>query len=187
MTAVLAVQGDFFEHERALASLGEPYFEIRCRADAEKHFDRLVLPGGESTVQRKLVTELGLYDILRERIAGTDDATGTAGRGGIPVLATCAGLILLADYFRTLPVTVKRNAYGRQTGSFATVADFSGIGTIPMTFIRAPAVEEASSPVTVKSIVDGRITGVQYKKQIGIAFHPEMDADSRLYQYFLSL
>ena len=180
MTAVLAVQGDFVEHEAALAALGEPYFEIRCRADAERSFDRLVLPGGESTVQRKLITELGLYDVLRARIVGSAAA-------GVSVLATCAGLILLADYFRTLPVTVRRNAYGRQTASFCTTADFAGVGAIPMTFIRAPCVERVEQDVAVKSVVDGRITGVQYGKQLGIAFHPELDNDTRLLAYWLSL
>lgn len=182
MTAVLAVQGDFAEHETMLRALGEPFFETRCRADAEKPFDRLVLPGGESTVQRKLVAELGLYEILRERIVGIG-----AGQGGIPVLATCAGLILLADFFRTLPVTVRRNAYGRQTGSFVTVGNFEGLGIIPMTFIRAPCIEQVLDGVTVRSQTDGRITGVQYGKQIGIAFHPEMDDDTKLYNYFLGL
>lgn len=176
MTAVLAVQGDFAEHAAALRALGESCFEIRNRRDAEKGFDRLVLPGGESTVQRRLISALGLFDVLRAHI-----------ESGKPVLATCAGLILLADYFRTLPVTVRRNAYGRQTGSFYTQDSFSGIGNIPMTFIRAPVIESASEGVEIKSVTDGRITGCQYGKQLGIAFHPEMDHDPRLYSYFLSL
>ncbi|MCH5291166.1 MAG: pyridoxal 5'-phosphate synthase glutaminase subunit PdxT [Treponema sp.] len=176
MTAVLSVQGDFAEHEAALHALGEPTFELRQKNDLERPFDRLVLPGGESTVQRKLVTDLGMYEPLRERI-GFD----------IPVFATCAGLILLADYFKTLPVTVRRNAYGRQTGSFYTEGNFKGIGPIPMTFIRAPFVEQVQDGVVVKSVTDGHITGVQYRRQLGISFHPEMNGDSKLYAYFLAL
>ncbi|MBR4374336.1 MAG: pyridoxal 5'-phosphate synthase glutaminase subunit PdxT [Treponema sp.] len=176
MTAVLAVQGDFREHENMLGSLGEPFFEIRNMDDAKRKFDRLVLPGGESTVQRKLLDELGIKEILRSKI-----------NSGIPVLATCAGLILLADFFKTLPVTVRRNAYGRQTGSFSTTDDFFGLGKIPMTFIRAPCIESVRNDVDVKSETDKRITGVQFGKQIGIAFHPELDGDKALYKYFLSL
>ena len=176
MTGILSVQGDFLEHAAALARLGEESFEIRSKEDAERDFDRLVLPGGESTVQRKLVGELGIYDALQRKI-----------EAGIPVLATCAGLILLADYFRTLPVKVKRNAYGRQSASFHVDSDFSGIGSIPMTFIRAPCIELAEDGVEVKSRVDGRITGVQFGKQIGIAFHPELDSDTKLLSYWLSI
>ena len=102
-------------------------------------------------------------------------------------IATCAGLILLADYFRTLPVKVKRNAYGRQSASFHVDSEFSGVGSIPMTFIRAPCIELAENGVEVKSRVDGRITGVQFGKQIGIAFHPELDSDTKLLSYWLSI
>ena len=100
--------------------------------------DGLVLPGGESTVQGKLLRELDMFDELKGRIAN-----------GLPVLATCAGLILLAShisnddnvYFGTLPVTVKRNAYGRQLGSFEATARFDNSFDFTMTFIRAPYVE----------------------------------------------
>ena len=115
IVAVLAVQGAFVEHERKLAQLGAECRELRRRADLEQPFDALVLPGGESTVQGKLLRELGMREPLRERIAG-----------GLPVLATCAGMILLAEriaqgdgpYLATIPMTVRRNAYGRQLDSF---------------------------------------------------------------------
>ena len=126
-TAVLALQGAFIEHEQKLEKLGEPFFEIREKADLKRPFDRLILPGGESTVQGRLLRKEGLLDPLRERI-----------EDGMPVLATCAGLILLArnieddvedgtdrsaarpqSHFGTLDATVQRNAYGRQLGEGA--------------------------------------------------------------------
>ena len=112
---------------------------------------------------------------------------------GMPVLATCAGLILLAKdltnddhrYFATLPVSVRRNAYGRQLGSFHTTEEFEGIGKVPMTFIRAPFVEKAEEGVKVLAKADGNIVAVQYKNQIGMSFHPELDEDDRIHQLFL--
>ena len=136
--AVLAVQGAFIEHEKSLKSW-EPVYRTAKKENLEEDFDGLVLPGGESTVQGKLLKELGMFDALKEKI-----------EAGMPVLATCAGLILLAKdltnddhrYFATLPVSVRRNAYGRQLGSFHTTEEFEGIGKVPMTFIRAPFVEK---------------------------------------------
>ena len=116
---VLAVQGAFIEHEKMIEALGHEAFEIRQKRDLEQEFDGLILPGGESTVMGKLLRNLGLFEPLQQKITQ-----------GMPVLGTCAGLILLASklaeddtvHFGTLPVTVKRNAYGRQLGSFQTVA-----------------------------------------------------------------
>lgn len=107
----------------------------------------------------------------------------------------CAGLILLAAelgnddrrWFQTLPVTVKRNAYGRQLGSFHTDAEFEAIGEIPMTFIRAPYIETVLPEVKVMAKVDERIVGVRYKQQLAISFHPELDGDNRLHQYFAQM
>ena len=111
---------------------------------------------------------------------------------GTPVLATCAGLILLAEkladdplsHIATLPVTVKRNAYGRQLSSFNTNADIEPVGTYPMVFIRAPYVAETG--VWVLSTVDDHIVAVEYRNQIGLAFHPELTDDTRIHEYFLS-
>ena len=169
--AVLAVQGAFIEHEKMLASLGAECFEIRQKRDLEQHFDGLVLPGGESTVQGKLLHELDLFDILQHKI-----------RQGVPVLGTCAGLILLAShlsnddhvYFGTLPVSVRRNAYGRQLGSFYTEQEMKGVGQIPMTFIRAPYIERVGEDVEILAEVEGNLVGVRYGNQIGISFHPEV-------------
>ncbi|WP_173467704.1 pyridoxal 5'-phosphate synthase glutaminase subunit PdxT [Fibrobacter succinogenes] len=179
---VLAVQGAFAEHRTSLEKLGVETFEIRQLRDLEQDFDGLVLPGGESTVQGKLLQELGLFEPLRERI-----------ESGLPTFGTCAGLILLAEklsndghtYFATSPVTVERNAYGRQLGSFYTEENFDGIGKIPMTFIRAPLIQRASQDVQILATVQNQIVAVRYKNQLAISFHPELNSDLRVHQYFM--
>lgn len=131
---VLALQGAFIEHEKMLHRLGADVREVRQRADLDG-LDGIVLPGGESTVQGRLLRKLNILNPLREQI-----------QRGLPVLATCAGLILLAQHLEsgepthlaTLPVTVRRNAYGRQLASFATTADVGSLADFPLVFIRAP-------------------------------------------------
>lgn len=158
-TGILALQGAFAEHAAMLDRLGEPHFEIRQARDLEKPLDRLIIPGGESTVMRRLLHDLDLFDALRARITE-----------GMPVFGTCAGLILLAKQvdggvpcFATMDIAVKRNAYGRQLGSFFTNDSFEGLGTLPMTFIRAPYIESVSaarrrSPLSAaRSLRRGRI------------------------------
>lgn len=179
---VLAVQGAFIEHEKILKELGVECLELRKGKDVWQDFEGLILPGGESTTQGKLLRELDMFEPLREKIAG-----------GLPVLATCAGLILLAEqlsndmacYFATLPVTVKRNAYGRQLGSFYTEEQFGDLGKVPMTFIRAPYIESVGEGVEILAKVDQHIVGVRYKNQIGLSFHPELNEDRRIHQLFL--
>ncbi len=198
--AVLAVQGAFIEHERRLGELGCKTFELRQRSDLTRTFDALVLPGGESTVQSKLLHDLNMFEPLRERILD-----------GMPTLGTCAGLILLAeniegagdvagldaeltakraevDGFATLPVTVQRNGYGRQLGSFHTYARFGKEEDVPMTFIRAPFITHVNNDaVDILACVDERIVAARANNQIGVAFHPELDADNRVYQMFLNM
>lgn len=196
--AILALQGAFIEHQQKLEALGAETFEIRQLSDLDKPFDRLVLPGGESTVQAKLLHDLGLFEPLRQRIAN-----------GLPVLATCAGLILLAEHidgtgdlenlnpeaaanrlpihgFATLPITVRRNAYGRQLGSFFTRGQFGEWNDVPMTFIRAPFITKAREDVEVLASYDSRIVGVRYQNQLAASFHPELDEDTRIHELFLS-
>ena len=197
--AILALQGAFIEHKKKLEALGAECFEIRQASDLERPFDRLVLPGGESTTQAKLLRELGLLEPLRKRI-----------KDGMPVLATCAGLILLAETvdgtgdlenldpaaaekrlqvrgFGTLPITVRRNAYGRQLGSFHAFGTFGDLKNVPMTFIRAPFITEVHDGCKVLATCEGNIVAVQYGKQLGMAFHPELDDDNRIHEMFLSL
>ena len=179
---VLALQGAFIEHEKMLEQLGVSCIELRNKEDLEKPYDGIILPGGESTVQGKLLKELDMFDTIKKQI-----------EAGMPVLATCAGLILLAKdikdqeetYFGTIPMCVKRNAYGRQLGSFFTTKEVDGVGEVPMTFIRAPYVESVEDGVKVLAEVDGNIVGVEYGKQMGFAFHPELDPDTRIHQAFL--
>ena len=181
--AVLALQGAFLEHEQMLKKLGADYFEIRQKKDLNRSFDALFLPGGESTVMRKLLLELDIYDALKEKILS-----------GLPVFGTCAGLILLADEvdagvpcFSTMNITAKRNAYGRQLGSFHTDAEFDGLGQVPMTFIRAPYIAQAREGVEILAEVDGQIAAARQGRQLVTAFHPELDGDTRIHEYFLNM
>ena len=178
---VLAVQGAFAEMEAYWREEGADAFEIRQLADLGRPMDLLALPGGESTVQGKLLNDLGLFGPLKERIAG-----------GLPVFATCAGLILLAEkiddhgrrdatrpekWFGVLPVAVKRNAYGRQLGSFTTRGDFDGKHDFPMTFIRAPAITDVlSDEVKVLSTFSGKPTSVRWRNITAFTWHPELNA-----------
>ena len=170
--AVLALQGAFIEHEKKLEQLGATCIELRQKSDLDQDFDGLVLPGGESTVQGKLLKELEMFDDLQKRI-----------QDGLPTLATCAGLILLA----TIPMTVKRNAYGRQLGSFHTIEEMKGLGKVPMTFIRAPYIESVQEGVDILSEVNDHIIAVQYKNQLALAFHPELDENHSIHQYFINM
>lgn len=183
---VLALQGAFIEHRQALEALGVECVELRQLPDLVQQLDGLVLPGGESTVQGKLLHELGMFESLKQKI-----------EAGLPVLATCAGMILLAEHlsndslvhFATMPITVRRNAYGRQLGSFRTYADFGNLGKAPMTFIRAPYIEQAGSGVEVLAEVDKHIVAAKYHNQLALAFHPELDIDESLaiHKYFVEM
>ena len=183
--AVLALQGAFIEHEQTLQKLGVPSFEIRQKKDLERPFDGLILPGGESTVQGKLLKELDLFSPLCEKIAA-----------GLPVFGTCAGLILLARsiandphvYLGTMDICVRRNAYGRQLGSFRTKGQVAGIdGEVPLTFIRAPRIVEVHGDTEALAEVDGRIVAARQGNQLGVTFHPELDEDTRLHELFLQM
>jgi len=161
---VLAVQGAFIEHEHMIEEIGHTAIEIRQRDDLEG-LDGLILPGGESTVQGQLLNKLDMMKDIKNMISN-----------GLPTLATCAGLILLSEHIAdddtvhigTLPVTIKR------------------IGNYPMTFIRAPYIENVSDGVEVLASVDNHIVAAKYNNQIGLSFHPELTGDTRIHEYFLS-
>ena len=176
--AVLALQGAFIEHEQMLQHLGVETFEVRQLKDWQHPKDGLILPGGESTVQMRLLNELGLFSPIRQAILD-----------GMPVFGTCAGMILLSEgRLDTMHIQVRRNAYGRQLGSFHTTGPVAGIGEeIPMTFIRAPYIETITADdCQALATVDGHIVAARQGNQLATAFHPELDNDPRLHQYFLN-
>lgn len=182
--AVLALQGAFIEHEQILSNLGVSTTELRQRSDLLRSFDGLILPGGESTVQGKLLRELGMFDEVKARI-----------EAGLPVFGTCAGLILLAKRIRndarvhlaTMEIEAVRNAYGRQLGSFHADCAFEGIGNIPMTFIRAPYIGAVSGDAAVLAECGGNIVAARQKNQLVTSFHPELDGDPSVHSYFLDM
>lgn len=180
--AVLALQGAFVEHEQMLSALGVSTRELRQKSDLDKPFDGLIIPGGESTVQGKLLHELAMFDTLKERI-----------EHGLPVFGTCAGLILLAKQLQndervhlgTMDIVAKRNAYGRQLGSFYEESEFRGLGKIPMTFIRAPYIEAAADDVEILAVCRGHIVAARQGRQLVTSFHPELNKDLSVHRYFV--
>lgn len=181
---ILALQGAFIEHKAMLDKLGIDSFEIRQLKDIEQDFDGLILPGGESSVMGKLLRDLGLFDPLREKI-----------KNGLPVFGTCAGMILLAKeidnderrHFSCMDITVKRNAYGRQLGSFVTKDKFEGIGDVEMVFIRAPFVSEVKEGVDILSIVNENIVAVRQNNMLATSYHPELTGDLSVHKYFIKM
>ncbi len=181
---VLALQGAFIEHRQRLSMLGIQSFEIRQLSDLSRQMDGLIIPGGESTVMAKLLHELSLFDPIRDKILD-----------GMPVYGTCAGLILLAKQvsnhenrgLATMDITVRRNAYGRQLGSFYTVEQFADIGPVPMSFIRAPLIESAGEGVEILARVKGQMVAARQDNQLVTAFHPELSMDLSIHRYFADM
>ncbi|VXB35343.1 pyridoxal 5'-phosphate synthase glutaminase subunit PdxT [Nocardioides sp. AX2bis] len=181
---VLALQGDVREHVVALEALGVAAVRVR-RVEELDRCDALVLPGGESTTIARLARTFGLLEPLRERIAA-----------GLPVLGTCAGMILLADRvldgergqqtFGGLDVTVRRNAFGRQVDSFETELTMTGLADpVHAVFIRAPWVEEVGPDVEVLARAAGHAVAVRQGPLLATSFHPEVGADLRVHRLFL--
>ena len=184
---ILALQGAFAEHERVLERLGVKNVELRNLEDFQKYqkeLSGLILPGGESTTMGKLLRDQDMLLPIREAILS-----------GLPVFGTCAGLILLAkeitsqdeSHLGTMAMVVERNAYGRQLGSFYTEAECKGVGKIPMTFIRGPIISSVGEDVEVLAIVDNQIVAAQEKNMLVTSFHPELNDDVRLHQYFINM
>ena len=171
------------EHEKMLSKLGVDSFEIRQRKDIQSSFDGLIIPGGESTVQGKLLNELGLMIPIRQMI-----------QEGLPVFGTCAGLLMLSKkiengepYLATMDIIAVRNAYGRQLGSFYTEESFGENDRIPMTFIRAPYILKAGENVTVLSSVQGKAVAARQENQLVTAFHPELNGNITVHKYFADM
>jgi 5'-phosphate synthase pdxT subunit len=170
---VLALQGGFEAHAKALTELGADVREVRTPADLDG-LDGLVIPGGESTTIGLGVEREGLGQPLT-------DFT----RSGKPVLGTCAGMIMLdRDHLGVLDIAVRRNAFGRQLASFETELSFEG-APLEAVFIRAPWVEEVGEDVEVLAEVDGHPVAVRQGNILAVAFHPELGSDSTLHQWLL--
>lgn len=195
LVGVLALQGDVREHVAALERLGVATTRVR-RPEELAAVDALVLPGGESTTIARLARTFELLEPLRARI-----------RAGLPVLGTCAGMILLADRvldgapgqetFGGIDMTVRRNAFGRQVDSFEGPVRVEGLAEpVHGVFIRAPWVEGVGPQVQVLARVDhdstagaaaGRIVAVRQGNLVATSFHPEVGEDSRVHGLFVDL
>ena len=176
MTAgVLAIQGDFEAHAKVLEGLGAEVREVRTPDDLHG-IDALVIPGGESTTITLGIERDGLAGPLRELIAA-----------GTPVLGTCAGLILLdRDHLGLLDLTCERNAFGRQIRSFEADLDLPGFGgPVRGAFIRAPWVSAHGGGVEVLAEVDGHPVAVRQGNILAVAFHPEIEGETRLHEWLL--
>lgn len=182
---ILAIQGDFERHAAALVRAGAEPAEVRTKADLEG-LRALVLPGGESTTIAKGLDRLGLYQPLQALV-----------RGGVPVLGTCAGAILLAKRVENRPVrtlelldvTAVRNAYGTQVDSFSAPVDAGaapGLEGVRCVFIRAPRLRDPGPGVTVLARVDGEPVLVQEGNVLAATFHPELTDDDRVHRLLLA-
>ncbi|OUO94029.1 pyridoxal 5'-phosphate synthase glutaminase subunit PdxT [Cloacibacillus sp. An23] len=180
---VLAVQGAFAEHCAALRRAGAKPREIR-EARSLEGLDAVILPGGESTAQGRLMREFGIFEPLRAAIAG-----------GLPVFGTCAGMILLAKnienderrHLAVMDIAVRRNGYGRQLASFVARGAFAGMEDVEMVFIRAPYIASAGPNVEILAETGGRAVAAREGNMLAAAFHPEMTDDPRVLEYFLSM
>lgn len=180
---ILALQGAFIEHKHKLDKLNIPCFYIRNKQDLLKEKDGLIMPGGESTAMYKLIVELDMLTQLEDEI-----------KNGLPVFGTCAGLILLANkltgqdesFLKVMDITVTRNAYGRQLSSFIT-HDLFNNKSIPMTFIRAPYIEDVGKDVDILSVVDEKIVAARQNNMLVTAFHPELTNDLTIHTYFIDM
>jgi len=178
---VLALQGDFREHARTLADAGATPVEVRT-PDELSSVDCLVIPGGESTTIAKLARLGGMVEPVRAR-----------GAGGMPILGTCAGMIVLAErvvggdpLFGLIDITVRRNAYGRQVESFEADLDVTGIGhRVRGVFIRAPWVEDVGPGVTVLAEHEGHPVVLEHGNLLVASFHPELVGETALHEYLL--
>jgi len=182
---VLALQGDVREHEQVLDSVGVVHRQVRSASDLNG-IDGLIIPGGESSVIDKLSRIFELRDPLVAAIAD-----------GLPVLGTCAGLILLSasvigaidgqQTFGGLDITVERNAFGGQVESFETTIVMPLIGGDPVkaAFIRAPIIRDTGTADVIAELPNGDVVGVRSGNCVGISFHPEVVGESRVHQWWL--
>lgn len=182
---VLALQGAFKEHVAMIRRLGHEAIEVR-NLEALDHIDGLILPGGESTAMGKLLVDFQLKDPLIKLI-----------KNGLPTWGTCAGMILMAEsientrhhHLGIMPITVRRNAYGRQLDSFETEDLIPSVSDqpVPLTFIRAPLVTEVDATVEVLHRVNDKIVAVRQGHMLATSFHPELTDSSVFHAYFIGM
>jgi 5'-phosphate synthase pdxT subunit len=173
---ILALQGGFAAHERMLGRFGVSTRQVRVPADLAG-LDALVLPGGESTTMTLGIEREGLREPLCE-----------FAQGGMPVLGTCAGMIILDRvHLGVLDVLAERNAFGRQLHSFEADFEVAGVdgGPVHAVFIRAPWIAEHGPGVEVLAEIDGHPVAVRQGKILALAFHPELTGEDRLHRLFL--
>lgn len=176
LIGVLALQGGFEAHELVLRRLGADVREVRTPADLED-LDGLVIPGGESTTMTLGIEREGLAGPLRELVVG-----------GVPVLGSCAGLIMLdRDHLGLMDVRAERNAFGRQLRSFETDLELAGLagGPLRAVFIRAPWIAEHGPDVEILAEVDGHPVAARQDGRLAVAFHAELTDDDRVHRLFL--
>lgn len=175
--AIMALQGAFEEHRQVMVRMGQEPFLVRNAQDWQQDKQALIIPGGESTTMTRIMHDLGLWDVVRQDILQ-----------GLPVLGTCAGLIMLDRlHLNTMDILARRNAYGRQLGSFHTQGELKGVGQVPMTFIRAPYIADTGPAVEVLAQVDGHTVAARQGNQLVTAFHPELDSDMHVHQMLLDM
>lgn len=183
---VLAVQGAVAEHLELLNQIPDVCAQEVKYLDELNEIDGLIIPGGESTAIGRLLRDFNLLQPLKERILN-----------GMPVWGTCAGMILLAKSLENDPtvhlgvmdITVERNAYGRQLGSFTTEVEIEKISShkIPLVFIRAPYVTQVKSDVDILLEVNDHIVACQQKQMLATSFHPELTKDTSFHRYFINM
>jgi 5'-phosphate synthase pdxT subunit len=179
---VLALQGDFEAHAWTLRRLGAGTREVRVPGDLDG-LDGLVLPGGESTTMTLGIEREGLAEPLRA-------LAGHGGVGGIPMLGSCAGLIMLdRDHLGLMDMRAERNAFGRQINSFEADVEIDGIDGGPLhgVFIRAPWIAEHGPGVSILGELDGHAVAARQGQLLAVAFHSELTDDDRLHRLFFEL
>lgn len=181
---ILALQGAFIEHGYMLDKLHVEHYEIRQKKDLLIPHDGLIIPGGESTVIAKLLKDLDIFDDLKKEL-----------QNGMPIYGTCAGLILLAKEIESksgfglnlMDINIKRNAYGRQLGSFVVDAKFATYEKVKMVFIRAPYIINVKKNVQVLATINNHIVAAQQDNMLVTAFHPELTNELVVHKYFIDM
>ena len=184
--AIMALQGAFAEHQKMLERLEVETLLIRNKEDWDNFIvlsNRddykglgLIIPGGESTTMTRIMHDEMLWEPIRKAI-----------KEGLPVFGTCAGMIMLDKaHLDVMDIDVKRNAYGRQLGSFFVEYDMKHIGKVPMTFIRAPYINSMGDGVEAFAVLDGHCIAARQNNMLVTSFHPELNDDLRIHEYFVN-